>query len=578
VAIADDDIERVRAAVSIVEVVQQYVPLRRVGRNWVGLCPFHLEKSGSFNVREETRRYKCFGCGASGDVFTFVREIEKLDFVGAVERLAERAGVQLTYTTEHQGRDRQRRKRLIAVMERAVEWYHQRLLTAADARAARDYLRERGMSGEVARQFRLGWAPDEWDALVTALGEPIETLQAVGLGFVNARGRPQDSFRARVMFPIFNESGDPVAFGGRVLPGSTDPAKYKNSSESEVYAKSRTLYGLNWAKQEAVAEDSIVVCEGYTDVIGFHRAGIHRAVATCGTALTDEHFRLLSRFARRIVLAYDADQAGSGAAERILVWGHDNGLDVQTVSLPAGRDPGDLAGSDPGLLVEAVSKAENVLSFRIRKLIQSGDTSTPESRARLAAQAMTIINAHPDVNLRRIHAGEVAAHVGLAAGPLIKLAESRQRGDSVVVDASASPTVTAEFVVLALMLQQWDQVAPWLAEELFLDPVNQSAFRALVETEGDVNVALRDAAPEVVDVLERVAVLDVEADAETEAIGLIGVAARRRLAGIRSLEPDSIRESAQIKLLLEDLGDPAMREEAARVLFEWLAEDTKESA
>ncbi|MEK7295920.1 MAG: DNA primase, partial [Actinomycetota bacterium] len=319
-AIADDDIERLRETVSLVDIVQSYVSLRRVGRNWVGLCPFHAEKTGSFNVREETKRYRCFGCGAAGDVFKFVQDIEHMDFVGAVEHLANKAGITLTYTSGGQSKDRQHRKQLIEVMVRAVDWYHDRLLQGSDARVARDYLRGRGLSGDVARQFKLGWAPDDWDALSRDIGVKIELLKEVGLAFINKRGKPQDSFRARVLFPIYNEGGDPVAFGGRILPGSTDPAKYKNSPETSIYAKSKTLYGLNWAKADIVAADEVIVCEGYTDVIGFHRAGVGRAVATCGTALTEEHVRLLKRFANKVVLAFDADAAGQGAAERFYEW------------------------------------------------------------------------------------------------------------------------------------------------------------------------------------------------------------------------------------------------------------------
>ena len=178
-AIADDDIERVRDTVSLVDVVQGYMPLRRVGRNWVGLCPFHAEKSGSFNVREETKRYRCFGCGAAGDVFKFVQEIEHLDFVGAVEQLAGKAGIQLTYTTGGQSKDRQRRKQLVEVMDLAVNWYHDRLLQGPDAREARDYLRARGLSGEVARQFKIGWAPDDWDAMSREIGVSIDLLKEV---------------------------------------------------------------------------------------------------------------------------------------------------------------------------------------------------------------------------------------------------------------------------------------------------------------------------------------------------------------------------------------------------------------
>ena len=180
-AISADDIEALRQRISIVEVVQSYVALRRVGRNWVGLCPFHAEKSGSFNVREETARYRCFGCGASGDIFRFVQDIEHVDFVGAVEALAAKYGYQLTYTSGTESKDRQRRKKLVETMAAAAEWYHERLLNAPDARAARDYLRHRGLSGDVARQFKLGWAPDDWDALSTelvkSLGVPHDVLR-----------------------------------------------------------------------------------------------------------------------------------------------------------------------------------------------------------------------------------------------------------------------------------------------------------------------------------------------------------------------------------------------------------------
>ena len=171
-AIVEEDIERVRSAVSLVDVVGPYVQLKRVGRNHVGLCPFHAERTGSFNVRDEVGRYHCFGCGASGDVFRFVQEMEHLDFAAAVEQLAAKAGVTLRYTSGGEGRDRQRRKGLLEAMETAVEWYHQRLLSAPDGRAARDYLRSRGIDGTLARRFRLGWAPDDWDALVGALGPP----------------------------------------------------------------------------------------------------------------------------------------------------------------------------------------------------------------------------------------------------------------------------------------------------------------------------------------------------------------------------------------------------------------------
>ncbi len=572
-AIVEEDIERVRSAVSLVDVVSPYVQLKRVGRNHVGLCPFHAERSGSFNVRDEVGRYHCFGCGASGDVFRFVQEMEHVDFVAAVEQLAAKAGVTLRYTSGGEGRDRQRRKSLLEAMEAAVDWYHQRLLSGADARPARDYLRSRGIDGTVARQFRLGWAPDEWDALASGLGAPERVLRDTGLAFVNRRDRLQDTFRARLLFPIFNETGDAVAFGGRVLPGSADPAKYKNSPETAIYSKSRVLYGLNWAKSEIVKSDRVVVCEGYTDVIGFHRAGVPIAVATCGTALTAEHVRLLKRFAGRVVLAFDADAAGQGAAERFYEWERQFDVTVQVARLPRGKDPGELAGEDPAALRAAVDEAEPFLGFRVGRVLRAGGrVVTPEARAKLANAAMAVVNEHPDVNVRKLYAGQVAQHTGLPVADLVRVAERRAR-EVEVRAAPARPAFreNAEFVVLALLIQRWDEVAPWLVEPLFADESNLGAFRALADADGDVHKAIEKADPEVRDLLERLSVADVDADSRAELRNLVGAACRRELDVLR-LERDLSRnaELVSTRRLVEQLDDPEAGWEAAGQLLRWL--------
>jgi DNA primase len=573
VAIADDDIERVRDAVSIVDVVQAHVQLRRVGRNWVGLCPFHAEKSGSFNVREETKRYKCFGCGASGDVFKFVQEIEHLDFVASVEHLASRAGITLTYTSAGQSKDRKRAKELVEVVARAAEWYHQRLLTAPDARAARDYLRGRGLSGEVARQFRIGWAPDDWDALARDLDAPFEMLRDTGLAFRNSRGKVQDAFRARVMFPIFKDSGEAVAFGGRVLPGSDDPAKYKNSSETPIYAKSRTLYGLNWAKAQVVAADEVIVCEGYTDVIGFFRAGVPRAVATCGTALTEDHVRTLKRFAKRVVLAFDADAAGQGAAERFYEWERKYEVSVAVAQFPAGSDPADLASRDPEALARAVSEAQPFLGFRLARVLRAGSIASPEARSRTAEKAMTVVNEHPDLHVRKLYAGQVATHVGIPAGDLERIAERRLRKPTVEV-AAATPRAaaeSAEFIVIALLILKWDDVADWLSAEMFADEVHRRAFAALGAAKGALEPALAAADAEAREVIERAAVADVDAQPVKEAWNLLAAAVRRRLAHRRGVtDPEMIRADRDARLLLEHLEEPDVAESAAQELLGWL--------
>jgi len=572
-AIVDEDLERLRASVSIADLVQQYVAMKRVGRNWVGLCPFHGERTPSFNVREETGRYRCWGCGASGDIFTFVQEIEHVDFVSAVEQLAGKAGIELHYTSGGEGRDRQRRKQLVEAMAKAVDWYHERLLTSPDARPARDYLRRRGLAGEVARGFKLGWAPDDWDQLSRGLGVSSDVLREIGLSFTNKAGRGQDAFRARVMFPIYSENGEPVAFGGRILPGSSDPAKYKNSSETPIYAKSKTLYGLNWAKADVVHADQIIVCEGYTDVIGFHRAGVKRAVATCGTALTEEHVRMMKRFASRVVLAFDADNAGQGAAAKFYEWEDKHQVSVSVARFPDGQDPGELSLTDPDALRAAVDGALPFLGFRLQRLWQQRPLRTPEDKARGAQDAMAIVNEHPNFDVRKLYAGEVALRVGLPVNDLVAVA---QRGSARPVVRIHRPrqvgsSENAEFVAVATLLQRWDDIANWLIEELFVDDVARRAFLAVAQSGGSIPGALEHADPEAREMLERAAVADLEVEPFPEACNLIAAAVRRELSyRVRITDPDALLADRDARLALEALDDPSTAGDAAGLLLGWL--------
>ncbi len=573
-AIADDDIERIRSTVSIVDIVGQHVQLKRTGRNWVGLCPFHAERTPSFNVREETGRYRCFGCDKSGDVFTFVQEVEHTDFIGSVEFLANRAGIQLTEASPGRSKERARRKQLVEAMNTAVEWYHERLLKAPDARQARDYLRDRGLAGDIARQFKLGWAPDDWDALARGSGIEEKLLRDNGLVFRNSRNRLQDSFRARVLFPIFAENGDAVAIGGRVLPGSTDPAKYKNSSETPIYTKSKTLYGLNWAKGDIVNANQVIVCEGYTDVIGFHRAGLPRAVATCGTAFTEEHVRLLKRYASRVVLAFDADAAGQGAAERFYEWEEKYQVEVSVASFPGGKDPGEMAQTDPEGLAKAVDEAKPFLGFRLGRVVDGKAPQSPEAVARLAEAAMVVVNEHPNVNIRKLYAGQVAAQVGMPVADLVAIAERRVRRPTVNVarpKQRRDRRENAEFVAIALLVQNWDAIASWLVEALFDDEVYRRAFLAIAEANGVLNVALELADPEARDVLERAAVVDVDADPEAEARNLIAAAVRRELSGTMAISDSArIRDDAEARVRMESLSAAEQGLEAAGWLLGWL--------
>ncbi len=440
-AISEADIAAVRAATDIVALISEHVALRKVGRRWTGLCPFHAERTPSFSVNAEEGRYYCFGCRAAGDAITFVRETQHVDFVDAVRLLADRAHVEI-HEDPDAARTRRERQALYDAMERAVSWYHDRLLHDPAARPAREYLRSRGIGGEVARRFRLGWAPDDWDALTRALDLSPAVLEGTGLGFVNRRGRRQDALRARVIFPIFDTSGRAIAVGGRILPGApvregaAPEPKYKNSPETSIYSKRRVLYALNWAKDDVIRSGEIVVCEGYTDVIAVFGAGVERAVATCGTALGEEHFRTMRNFAQRIVLAYDADSAGQSAAASVYQWERQHEVDVAVAKLPRGLDPAELAQRDPEALRRAVGEAVPFLEFRLDRALESVPTATPEGRARAAEAAVAVLAEHPSELVRDQYAVRVADRLRLDVTVVRADLAARLRGEAPVERSS----------------------------------------------------------------------------------------------------------------------------------------------
>ena len=385
-AISESEIAQVRAATDIVALISETVALKRTGQRWTGLCPFHGEKTPSFSVNAEEGRYYCFGCRASGDQITWVRETQHLDFMDALRQLAERAGIEL-HEDAKAGPARKERQEAMAAMDRAVTWYHERLLGAPDARPAREYLRSRGIDGELARQFKLGWAPDEWDALSASLKLNEKVLSDNGARLReqarSSTGRPArashlSDFRSERQGHRRGRAS--TSYHGTPRPDGRVEPKYKNSPETPIYSKRRTLYALNFAKDDIIKSGEIIVCEGYTDVIAFFSAGMPRAVATCGTALGEEHFRLMRNFAKRIVLAYDADSAGQSAAASVYQWESQHEVDVSVAKLPKGTDPADLAQRDPAALRESIAKAVPFLRFRLDRVLEGATLSTAEGR------------------------------------------------------------------------------------------------------------------------------------------------------------------------------------------------------
>jgi DNA primase len=318
----------------------------------------------------------------------------------------------------------------------------------------------------------------------------------------------------------------------------------------------------------------VIVCEGYTDVIGFHRAGLPRAVATCGTAFTEEHVRLLKRYASRVVLAFDADAAGQGAAERFYEWEEKYQVEVSVASFPGGKDPGEMAQTDPEGLAKAVDEAKPFLGFRLGRVVDGKAPQSPEAVARLAEAAMVVVNEHPNVNIRKLYAGQVAAQVGMPVSDLVAIAERRVRRPTVNVarpKQRRDRRENAEFVAIAVLVQNWDGIASWLVEALFDDEVYRRAFLAIAEANGVLNVALELADPEARDVLERAAVVDVDADPEAEARNLIAAAVRRELSGTMAISDSArIRDDAEARVRMESLSTAEQGLEAAGWLLGWL--------
>ncbi len=508
--IAEEDLHRVKDATDVVAVINEKVGLKRSSSRWVGLCPFHAEKTPSFYVNPALGVYHCFGCGASGDAIRFLRETQGLTFVEAVERLAARAGIELTTEDPEAAKARQRRSALLEAMERAVAWYHDRLLSAQDGSEARGYLRSRGYDGEVVRRYRLGWAPAGWDTLASELRLPDEVLRGTGLGFVDERGRRSDSFRARVLFPILDHQGKPIGLGGRQLPGGRPP-KYKNTTETPLYRKSEVLYGLSWAKDEVIRHGTAVLCEGYTDVIAFHGAGVEAAVATCGTAATEDHIRRLKAFgATKLVLGYDADSAGQGAAARFHLWEQAHDLDVRVVDLPPGADPADVAREDPVALRRAVEGAIPFLAFRLRRVWLGADLRTNEGRARAAQEAVGVVGQHPVPLVRDPYLLEVAARTGTDPDRLRRMSIDAGEGHR-PASQSTSPTSSriadlppAEREALWFAVNRPEAVVSHLEEELFDHEVAVGAFRAL-SSAATFNDAVTTADEDVARLLSRLA-------------------------------------------------------------------------
>ncbi|SHI94270.1 DNA primase [Malonomonas rubra DSM 5091] len=386
--ISESKINEVRERTDIVELVSQYVDLKRSGANHMGLCPFHSEKSPSFSVHAGRQFYHCFGCGVGGDAFSFLQQIEGLTFPDAVRRLAERAGIELEerqLSPEEEQRQKHR-EQLFRVNELAAEYFHRLLMEEPAGEPCRQYLKRRGYGRKAAGEYQIGYATDVWEGLTTYLkeqGANLEDARTLGLIRESKQGRNDyDLFRGRLMFPIFDLQGRPVAFGGRVLDDSKP--KYINSPESPIYHKGRVLFGLYQARQSMRQSGEVILVEGYFDQLALHRAGFQQVVATCGTALTAEHARMLKRYVQKAILLFDQDEAGKQATFKAMTALQDEGVPALVIELPKGDDPDSFVQTQgPDAFRQRLEQARPVMDLFMEDALQNAGAGV-EQKVRAA--------------------------------------------------------------------------------------------------------------------------------------------------------------------------------------------------
>ncbi len=497
--IPDDMVEEVRAAADIVDVIGEFVQLKKAGREYKANCPFHEERTPSFYVVPAKGFYKCFGCGKSGDVFSFVMERQGLDFVEAVKHVAGRAGVQVREVKRSQEEEDPNRP-LYEINGFARDWFRRQLEDATVGAAARESLEGRGISADVCERYGLGFAPDEWRALRDAAakhGLEEELMLEVGLLGSSERSRePYDRFRGRIMFTIESRSGRVIAFGGRILDGDTkDAPKYLNSPETPIYHKGSNLYGLSWARHSIRREESALVVEGYMDVVSLAAHGFENVVAPLGTALTPEQAKLLSRYTKRVLLLFDSDAAGLRATFKAGDTLLEVGLHPAVVTLPPGEDPDTLVRSEGREgLEQYLDQAVDVLDRKLQILDEKDYFSSIERTRSAVDRLLPTIRAASDPALHDIYVAKVADRTGVRRETLeaeMKRAASGSAPTRVATPPSVPriaahrvPKLGAERILLLLMTKNPDFVeraGEHVGAGDFVDVAYRTIFQALLD-------------------------------------------------------------------------------------------------
>ena len=426
--IPKESVEQVLSATDIVDLINSYVPLKRAGAQYRANCPFHNEKSPSFYVNPARQRFKCFGCGASGDAIAFVRDFENLPFMDAVKRLASRAGVQIREEESDPEADKQRKSkgRLLDLHREATEYFHMLLMKAPEAAHARDYLKSRGFGSEMAARWKVGWMPDNTQRFLDWAKSRKYTgweLKESGICYLREENNPKSGlrvrFRDRLMFPVCNEIGDVIAYSARQLRADPNSGKYVNSPETVLFKKSRVLFALDRAKKPILKQQAALLCEGQLDVISCHELGVDHAIATLGTAMTRENAKILKRYTSHVLICYDADKAGLDAAQRAFRELVPEGLSVRVVCMPPGDDPDTyLKAHGVDAFRKLIAEAKDFFDFKLERARADGALESATGRAAALADCASLLTLMSDFASRENQINAVATYLQTSANVL----------------------------------------------------------------------------------------------------------------------------------------------------------------
>jgi DNA primase len=497
VPIPSETIEQIAAANDIVEVIGSYFPLKRAGANFKALCPFHQEKTASFIVSPSRQTFHCFGCGAGGSVFRFVMEYEHVDFPSAVRKLATRAGITIVEKPGARDEDRQyeTRRKLLKLHAEAGEWFHENLTKSEIGEPARKYLKQRGIMGEIANRWQLGYAPDEWDAFggwARARGYDARELIASGLVKTKEQADSEenqtssikhqtsyDRFRGRIMFPICNDVGEVIGFSGRLLKDAEGAAKYLNSPETPLFRKGNVLFGLHKSKRALIEANCAIVCEGQLDLISLFEAGITNVVAPQGTAFTENQARILKRFVDQVILCFDSDAAGAKAAERSLDPLLENDFIVRVVELPPGEDPDSLVRREGKEQFEKrVANARDFFDYWIDREIANVDLASTGAKIQAARNLAGRISRVHDPVLRGEVINKASARLGVAPTDFESLLAKHSRRPTSSVSLSPPETHVAaapphDIAMLCLLALRDETARNFLREQRWREILEQ---------------------------------------------------------------------------------------------------------